>query len=360
MLSWGVEDLDLGLKCWLSGARILHDSEAVVGHRFRKKFDTFAVPVEHLLANQLRMANKNFGHSIWRHWLRAARRRYSAGNGDKRGQVWEKVWGLFRERQSTSEQERTYLAERRTRDELWYAEHFRRPWPRLAVPEKKRRAIRLLVDPSPDPPCTAHRNYSMAQLPVSNLIGIAATISTHYNRLCGELEESTDIASESVWVSLGSSDDSKWGQAGYIKYRNGSATIYTARYAEIRGNGYNIYVDTANAHADGSSHSFQVDLDTSTGIFTYFEDGSSFHTFHDGYWTVDGALAVWAGEIYNLEDKMAGTTSNPCTITNCQYRAAGGSYQNAGLTSGNVSATDATRCAAQFVSGTSFDIWDLR
>ncbi|HZS23302.1 MAG TPA: galactosyltransferase-related protein [Pseudonocardiaceae bacterium] len=41
MLFWGVEDLDLGLKCWLMGNEVLHDPLAVVGHRFRTSFDSY-------------------------------------------------------------------------------------------------------------------------------------------------------------------------------------------------------------------------------------------------------------------------------------------------------------------------------
>ena len=65
MRSWGVEDLDLGLKCWLLGSRLLIDPEAVIGHRFRKENETYSVPAEHVYANRLRMALKTFGESVW-------------------------------------------------------------------------------------------------------------------------------------------------------------------------------------------------------------------------------------------------------------------------------------------------------
>lgn len=72
MHSWGLEDLDLGLKCWLAGYRILHDPSAVIGHRFRSSFDNYHVPPEHIIANQLRMARKNFTESTWNVWVAAA------------------------------------------------------------------------------------------------------------------------------------------------------------------------------------------------------------------------------------------------------------------------------------------------
>ncbi len=55
MFCWGVEDLDLGLKCWLLGHPILHDPAPVIGHRFRAAFDNYTVSPENVLANQMRM-----------------------------------------------------------------------------------------------------------------------------------------------------------------------------------------------------------------------------------------------------------------------------------------------------------------
>jgi RHS repeat-associated protein len=59
MKMWGVEDLDLGLRAWLSGHPIVQDPEAYIGHRFQTEF-SYSVPLEHVVANALRMARKNF------------------------------------------------------------------------------------------------------------------------------------------------------------------------------------------------------------------------------------------------------------------------------------------------------------
>ena len=75
MFSWGVEDLDFGLRTWLLGYSILHDPEAIVGHRFRQTFDSFEVTVDRLTANQLRMARKNFTPGVWADWLDRCRKR---------------------------------------------------------------------------------------------------------------------------------------------------------------------------------------------------------------------------------------------------------------------------------------------
>ncbi|NQT38416.1 MAG: hypothetical protein HQ581_13045, partial [Planctomycetes bacterium] len=95
MRFWGVEDLDFGLKCWLMGFSILHDAEAVVGHRFRESFDNYDVPIEHLVANQLRMARKSFTHSVWSEWVDRCRRRHSLRLTDHPEGLWARVWQLF-------------------------------------------------------------------------------------------------------------------------------------------------------------------------------------------------------------------------------------------------------------------------
>jgi len=158
MLFWGVEDLDFGLKCWLMGYPILHDPKAVIGHRFRQTFDNYAVPLEQLLVNQLRMARKQFAPGVWSEWLDLCRQRHSGRLKDHPEGLWARVWTLFEEHRASAESERAYLQSRRVRDEFWYAERFDLGWPRLqsqstytgaAVPQ----GIALFQsDPSPSPP----------------------------------------------------------------------------------------------------------------------------------------------------------------------------------------------------------------
>lgn len=59
MQSWGLEDLDFGLKAWLCGIPVLHDPAAVVGHRFRATFHNYAVPPDHIAVNEFRTARKH-------------------------------------------------------------------------------------------------------------------------------------------------------------------------------------------------------------------------------------------------------------------------------------------------------------
>lgn len=122
MRSWGVEDLDFGLKAWLMGTPILHDPEAVIGHRFQARFTTYDVTCEHVLANQLRMARKNLGDVTWGDWFERARARHEPN-------LWAGGLALFEVFRPSIEAERDHLLARRSRDEHWYARRFDLAWP---------------------------------------------------------------------------------------------------------------------------------------------------------------------------------------------------------------------------------------
>ena len=159
MLFWGVEDLDLGLKCWTMGHPILHDPEAVVGHRFRAAFDNYEVPFEHLLVNQLRMARKNFTYSVWCDWVERCRRRHAGRLGEHPEGLWAHAWQLFQQRLASADAERAHVQGRRVRDEFWYAERFGLAWPRIGSQQLSEAVVPLEADgaaaspsPSPSPP----------------------------------------------------------------------------------------------------------------------------------------------------------------------------------------------------------------
>jgi glycosyltransferase involved in cell wall biosynthesis len=156
MLMWGVEDLDFGLKCWLLGARILHDAKARIGHRFRKRFDNYQVPGEHVIVNQLRSARKNFTYSVWAEWVDRCRRRHPGRLADHPEGLWARVWQLFEENRSSVEEERSYVQASRVRDEFWYAQRFGLAWPSFATgdapkPGGFRSLVQAQASPSPSP-----------------------------------------------------------------------------------------------------------------------------------------------------------------------------------------------------------------
>jgi hypothetical protein len=154
MRSWGIEDLDFGLKCWLMGKRILHAPDAVVGHRFRTTFDNYNIPYQDVIVNKLRMARKAFTESVWTAWLD----NFQAECSKKRSHdypegLWAHVWHLFQQNRANVEQERAYLHSRRSHYEFWFAERFGLSWPRLPL-SKPAISLRedLAASPSPPPP----------------------------------------------------------------------------------------------------------------------------------------------------------------------------------------------------------------
>lgn len=122
MQMWGSEDIDLGLKAWFMGARILNDPNAVIGHRFRSSFDNYPLSAVEPAVNTIRMARKHFDDRLWDEWMVGFRDRCHP-------EFYGRVWLAYQESQDTLEEERRYLAERRTRDEYWFADYFNLSWP---------------------------------------------------------------------------------------------------------------------------------------------------------------------------------------------------------------------------------------
>lgn len=135
MRSWGIEDIDFGLRCWLLGKRILHDPAVYIGHRFRDSFDNYEVPVGDVIANQIRMAYKNFTPSVWTQWMDHCRLRSSDHLPDHPEGLWACAWQLFQNHLSSAEEGRRYLHARRIHDEFSYSDRFELSWPRLASTE---------------------------------------------------------------------------------------------------------------------------------------------------------------------------------------------------------------------------------
>lgn len=181
MRSWGVEDLDFGLKTWLLGHRILHDPQAVVGHRFRDTFDDYDVRPDDVLHNQIRTAVKNFSHTVAADWLEACRQRNDEPLDDHPEGLWARAWQLFGERRGSAEQERGYLHARQVRDEIWYARRFGLDWPRLTGAEPGG-PVFLAASPGPSRGPSRGPSPSPAPCSVTGITPNTATIATGVNQ----------------------------------------------------------------------------------------------------------------------------------------------------------------------------------
>jgi hypothetical protein len=204
--------------------------------------------------------------------------------------------------------------------------------------------------------------YAHAYKSVADLIGAKGKIKTRFGKLCCE-GCATSAAFSSPFVNISNETGSLiWAQSGFNKERTaGHANTFTCRFAEANGNTYHVNFDTAHPPAEGSEHVYQVDLDESTGTWTFSYDGTAWETFADGGWLHKRGTSVqWTGEIINKEDDMAGTSGNKCNFTECQFRSQGHGYQDAGITAGEVRSDDNDEWGATRNSGTAFDIWDKK
>lgn len=199
---------------------------------------------------------------------------------------------------------------------------------------------------------------------VAKLIGVKAKIKTRYGKVCCEDEGcSTDSAYHVVYANISNNaGDLRWAQTGWGRERSpGSASIKKYRYAEMKGDAYKVNYDTANAPAEGSTHEYKCELDSSTGKWTFSYDGTAWENYTDNFWKGKmGTDVQWTGEIFNKEDDMPGTSGDKCNFTECQYCVDGKAFQDAKLVAADINSDDSSEWGAEHVSGTAFNIWDKK
>lgn len=229
MFNYGVEDLDFGLKSWLMGHPILHDPDALIGHRFQRGFAGYKVAKTHVIVNQLRSARKNLSETFWNQWLDQARRRLTTIHPRRLSEhhegLWARAWLLFDEYRASVEEERAYLLGRRQHDELWYSRKFHLDWPTLGAPapesksQKFRsataRALAAGASPSPSPSPSASPSPSPAPCEISGpdsvCVGREISFSVDYE---GEGEPQWDSDDGDPNTGSGTEFTTTWFQSG--------------------------------------------------------------------------------------------------------------------------------------------------
>ncbi|REJ88243.1 MAG: glycosyltransferase family 2 protein [Planctomycetota bacterium] len=117
----GIEDLDFGLRAWMSGIDTLSDPAAVVGHYFKVTSSEAATVPAHYHVNRLRTMRKNFGDVVWRSWIEY----YRQTQGDR---IFDEAWAKFEVDLQSAEEAWRALAAKRVRSEVEYAACFGIPW----------------------------------------------------------------------------------------------------------------------------------------------------------------------------------------------------------------------------------------
>jgi hypothetical protein len=238
-------------------------------------------------------------------------------------------------------------------------------------------------------PSPNHRDYVGANITVANAIGFKARITTRNVTLpCAPT--ATFAAFSTTWVGLlnsagaAASTDWFWAQMGFSTDRAvGSAAVTYQNYCEVRAGpgagAYHMYwypsspdgthvfsaEVTQPAMASSSSSSSRASSSSSglpaQGTWKFLVDGVQVHSFsHVGWATQSGVTLGFNTELQDHQSPVPGTATNKCVFDQCQFKTRGAAaFTNAGLTAANLKNDDATRHSINFVSGTSFESWEL-
>lgn len=140
MKQWGIEDVEFGVRAWMSGVPILHDARTVIAHRFRMSFDTYQVDPVSPLANSIRASRKLFGNRNFDAWTEAARLRALARGEES---VWEQAWARYCDDAESAISFSRELHRTRKLDEYAYAARFQLDWPAVSEEQEFRGDLTL-------------------------------------------------------------------------------------------------------------------------------------------------------------------------------------------------------------------------
>jgi len=159
-----------------------------------------------------------------------------------------------------------------------------------------------------------------------------------------------------------------WAQFGFTTTRpEGSSDIGHYFYWEI-GVGHGQFETKRvpmKTPLDNSNHSYQIDLDKSTGTWTFSLDLGT-----GDAWTRSVVSNVWknkvgigfgfAGEFLFNETNLPGSIAAPCKCSSFQFKIDGGSWTNANIPNNttNINSPNFNKWQIQYVSATEIDMWD--
>jgi hypothetical protein len=219
------------------------------------------------------------------------------------------------------------------------------------------------------PPCMFGKKYAGVRK-LDFATGCSAKIRTRPTTLCGEPSNDRWACSS---ASAGATKTEggqpvKWGQMGYLRWReDGSLIVKTRVYAETQA-GPNMqtdyekwYYNSEPNEPSAGTHAYKCYITSPiSGRWNYDYDGANIHYFvHDGWKNVLGTQYQWQGEIHNKEDQMVGTATAKCDFTQCQF-ATNYTFQDADIGSGDVHSDDLNEWGIERTSATGFNIWDKK
>ena len=129
MVTWGIEDVDLGVRAWMMGYKILCDPAARLAHRFVTRFANFEVKQIELGANQIRMARTIFNDLVFSDWLRMRGIDVRMSGDDVAEHFWHRAFSRYLSTEPAALRFGETFRRSRARDEYDYAKHFSLQWP---------------------------------------------------------------------------------------------------------------------------------------------------------------------------------------------------------------------------------------
>jgi hypothetical protein len=174
--------------------------------------------------------------------------------------------------------------------------------------------------------CTRGHRYAAVFRRGSGYTGARARMKARFGKLCGHEYNNFDTAFSVVHTGVAYETPIHyviWAQFGFGKSRNQFDEIPPNRnfvYAEV--NDYDstqwcFYLDII---ANDSTFDYDLELNQSTGTWTFTLDGVEKCALTSYDWYTTGNMVIWSGEVLNFEDDMAGTESNACVLSQCEYK----------------------------------------
>ncbi len=218
--------------------------------------------------------------------------------------------------------------------------------------------------------CQFGRKYCYIAKPVSQATGAKAAIRTRSTTLCGESQSEAAVAASAAWLGVTNRENgipTKWAQVGYARSRkkiDQTSTVYVRPYAETQGTGQNEYdfFSPAEPILLSGAREYECFLVLpSQGRWRHNYDGSLYREFTAASWAnAQGNYCDYQAEIWNFKDQMVGTAGSTCDWTSCQQAQNNGDFEDTAFTVQDVYTSDANEWGIEYLSATSFRVWDKK
>jgi len=219
--------------------------------------------------------------------------------------------------------------------------------------------------------CSSGNKYCRISKPVSQPTGAGASIRTRDTTLCGEAQSEAAVAGSLAWVGVVYRENGigiKWAQVGYARTRkkiDGTKTVYRRPFAETQGSGqpgqgeYKFFSPAEPGLLSGVREYECYLVLPNLGRWRYNYDGSFYREYTAAGWAnLQGNYCDYEAEIWNTKDQMVGTAAAKCDWTSCRQLLNNGDWEDTAFTAQDVHTDDANEWGIEYLSATSFQVWD--